>query len=58
MGGPDILPGTMSPLPTDRALLWLGALLYLAGFLTGLAALTRRQAPAGLRTILEETDER
>ena len=27
----------MSSLPTDRALLWLGALLYLAGFGTGLA---------------------
>lgn len=43
---------TMSSLLTDRALLWLGALLYLAGFLTGLVALTRRTAPAGLRTIL------
>jgi ABC-type uncharacterized transport system permease subunit len=32
----------MSLPPTDRALLWLGALLYLAGFLTGLAALVRR----------------
>lgn len=32
----------MSSLPTDRALLWLGALLYLAGFLTGLLALLRR----------------
>jgi ABC-type uncharacterized transport system permease subunit len=32
----------MSPLPTDRALLWLGALLYLAGFMTGLLALLRR----------------
>lgn len=42
----------MSSLPTDRALLWLGALLYLAGFITGLVALTRRQAPAGLRTVL------
>lgn len=42
----------MFSLPTDRALLWLGALLYLAGFLTGLVALTRRQSPAGLRTIL------
>ena len=42
----------MSSLLTDRALLWLGALLYLAGFLTGLVALTRRAAPAGLRTIL------
>jgi ABC-type uncharacterized transport system permease subunit len=42
----------MSSLPTDRALLWLGALLYLAGFLTGLAALTRRQPSGGSRTIL------
>jgi len=42
----------MSSLLTDRALLWLGALLYFSGFLTGLVALTRRQAPAGLRTIL------
>jgi HemX protein len=42
----------MSSLLTDRALLWLGALLYLAGFLTGLVALTRRQSPLGLRTIL------
>jgi HemX protein len=42
----------MSSLLTDRALLWLGALLYLAGFLTGLAGLARRQAPGGLRTIL------
>ncbi len=42
----------MSSLLTDRALLWLGALLYLAGFLTGLAALTRRQSSASLRTLL------
>jgi len=42
----------MSSLITDRGLLWLGALLYLAGFFTGLVALTRRQSPAGLRTIL------
>ncbi len=42
----------MSSLLTDRALLWLGALLYLAGFLTGLVALTRRSTPAALRTIL------
>lgn len=42
----------MSSLFTDRALLWVGALLYLAAFLTGLAALTRRQAAAGLRTLL------
>src|SRR5690606_32660071 len=44
--------GNMSLLFTDRALLWVAALLYLTGFLTGLAALTRRQAPASLRTIL------
>lgn len=42
----------MSSLLTDRALLWLGALLYFAGFLIGLIGLTRRQSPAGLRTIL------
>ncbi len=42
----------MSTLLTDRALLWLGALFYLAGFLTGLVALMRRQPRAGLRTIL------
>jgi ABC-type uncharacterized transport system permease subunit len=42
----------MSPLSTDRALLWLGALLYFAGFLTGLTAVARRQPSAGLRTIL------
>ena len=42
----------MSSLPTDRVLLWLGALLYLAGFLTGLVALTRRQPPAARRPIL------
>ncbi|MDI1250943.1 MAG: cytochrome c biogenesis protein CcsA [Lacunisphaera sp.] len=42
----------MSTLLTDRALLWLGALLYLAGFLTGLVELLRRQPRAGLRTIL------
>jgi ABC-type uncharacterized transport system permease subunit len=32
----------MSLPSTDRALLWLGALLYLAGFLSGLVALVRR----------------
>jgi ABC-type uncharacterized transport system permease subunit len=42
----------MSSFFTDRVLLWLGALLYLAGFLTGLLALTRRQSPGGLRTLL------
>lgn len=42
----------MASLFTDRALLWLGALLYLAGFLVGLIGLTRRHSPAGLRTML------
>ena len=42
----------MSSLPTDRALLWLGALLYLAGFLIGLVGLTRRQSPRGLQLVL------
>lgn len=42
----------MSSLPTDRALLWLGALLYLAGFLTGLVGLMRRQPVAGSRPLL------
>jgi ABC-type uncharacterized transport system permease subunit len=42
----------MSSLLTDRGLLSLGALLYFAGFVTGLIALTRRQPAAGLRTIL------
>ncbi|MDI1336789.1 MAG: cytochrome c biogenesis protein CcsA [Lacunisphaera sp.] len=42
----------MSSLLTDRSLLWIGALLYLAGFLTGLVALTWRQPRPGLRTIL------
>lgn len=42
----------MSSLPIDRALLWLGALLYLAGFLIGLAGLARRQPAAGARPLL------
>jgi len=42
----------MSSLPTDRALLWLGALLYLAGFLTGLSALLRRNNAPVPRTLL------
>jgi len=42
----------MSSLITDRSLLWLGALLYLAGFVTGLIGLTKRQSPTGLRTML------
>jgi ABC-type uncharacterized transport system permease subunit len=39
-------------LPTDRALLWAGALLYLAGFVAGLIGLTRRQPAAGYRKLL------
>ena len=42
----------MSSLPSDRALLWLGALLYLAGFITGLGGLTRRQPATGSRRLL------
>ncbi|RXK52859.1 cytochrome C biogenesis protein [Oleiharenicola lentus] len=42
----------MFSLPTDRAFLWLGALLYLAGFLTGLLALLRRSDAQGPRTWL------
>jgi len=42
----------MSSLPTDRALLWLGALLYLAGFLAGLLALARRSPAPALRAVL------
>jgi HemX protein len=42
----------MFQLPPDRVLLWLGALLYLAGFLTGLLALLRRSGGAAQRTWL------
>lgn len=42
----------MSSLTTDRAFLWLGALLYLAGFLTGLSALLRRNNAPVPRTLL------
>ena len=42
----------MSPLPTDRALLWLGALLYLAGFLAGLLTLARRSTAPASRVVL------
>jgi ABC-type uncharacterized transport system permease subunit len=44
----------MSLPPTDRALLWLGALFYLAGFLAGLWALLRRShsTAAAPRTLL------
>lgn len=42
----------MSSLPTDRALLWLGALLYLAGFITGLLALLRRSSATAPRAWL------
>jgi len=42
----------MPSLPTDRALLWLGALLYLAGFATGLLALVRRSPAPASRAVL------
>lgn len=42
----------MSSLPTDRALLWLGAILYLAGFFTGLVGLLRKQPQATNRNVL------
>jgi HemX protein len=42
----------MSSLPTDRALLWLGALLYLAGFVIGLLALLRRSSATAPRAWL------
>lgn len=42
----------MSSLPTDRALLWLGALLYLAGFGAGLLALVRRSNAPAPRVVL------
>ncbi|HWA26216.1 MAG TPA: cytochrome c biogenesis protein CcsA [Lacunisphaera sp.] len=42
----------MPSLPTDRALLWLGALLYLAGFATGLLALVRRSPEPASRNLL------
>ena len=42
----------MSPLPTDRALLWLGALLYFAGFASGLLALVRRSNAPAPRAVL------
>jgi ABC-type uncharacterized transport system permease subunit len=38
--------------PADRALLWLGALLYLAGFVSGCISLARRQQSAGPRLTL------
>ncbi len=42
----------MTHVPTDRALLWLGALLYLAGFIAGCVALARRQQTPGTRLTL------
>lgn len=43
----------MSSLLTDRALLWIGAVLYLAGFALGCTGVARRHQPgAGQRTIL------
>jgi HemX protein len=42
----------MSSLFTDRSILWLGALLYLAGFVTGLVGLTRRKGHESHRGVL------
>jgi ABC-type uncharacterized transport system permease subunit len=42
----------MNSLLTDRALLWFGALLYLAGFAAGCLALMRRQQSSGTRFVL------
>jgi ABC-type uncharacterized transport system permease subunit len=42
----------MHTLLSDRALLWIGAVLYLAGFATGCVALVRRQQGGGGRTLL------
>lgn len=42
----------MNSLPTDRALLWLAALLYLAGFAAGCLTLARRQQTTGTRLLL------
>jgi len=42
----------MSSLLTDRAILWVGALLYLAGFITGLTGLTRRKGHESQRSLL------
>ncbi|HET7534873.1 MAG TPA: cytochrome c biogenesis protein CcsA [Candidatus Didemnitutus sp.] len=42
----------MNSVLTDRGLLWLGALLYLVGFVAGCVALTRRQQTPGTRLVL------
>ena len=42
----------MNAVPTDRAVLWLGALCYLAGFGSGCFALARRQESSGTRLTL------
>ncbi len=42
----------MNSLPPDRALLWLAAVLYLAGFIAGLLAVVRRQQATGTRLVL------
>ena len=42
----------MNSLPNDRALLWLAALLYLAGFVVGCIALVRRQQSTGPNLLL------
>jgi ABC-type uncharacterized transport system permease subunit len=42
----------MNHVPNDRALLWLGALLYLGGFVTGCFSLVRRDQSGGSRLTL------
>jgi HemX protein len=42
----------MNSLPTDRLMLWVAAILYLAGFAVGCISLTRRQQMPGLRVLL------
>ncbi len=45
-------PHGMDVVLTDRSIIWLGALFYLAGFIVGCLRLPRRQQPAGGRTML------
>jgi HemX protein len=42
----------MNHVPTDRALLWLGALCYLAGFVAGCVALAQRRQSSGTQLTL------
>lgn len=49
---PDRQLQGMDVVLTDRSIIWLGALFYLAGFIVGCVRLPRRQQPAGGRTML------